>query len=103
EVERIEDWADKDKQELDKILEGRPPHLRRGVLDYLQVEFQVLNTLDRKPAKYDEDKVDALEKIAARLGPWRSPGPIRIEDLPRTDPKIPGALWNEKGNVVSSK
>jgi hypothetical protein len=104
-IAEIEAWADKDERERAKVVTGNPPQLRRDVLEYLQVEYQVLNTLDRKPAKYDQDKVDALEKIAARIRPAATgaDAEVLISDLPIKDPKIRGALWNKLGQPTVSK
>ena len=41
--------------------------LRDEYLQFLQVEYQVLSTLDRKPPKYDKDEVDVLRQINATL------------------------------------
>jgi hypothetical protein len=38
--------------------------LKREYLKYLQVEYQIVSTFDRKPPRYDADQVDALREIA---------------------------------------
>ena len=38
--------------------------LKREYLKYLQVEYQIISTFDRKPPRYDADQVDALREIA---------------------------------------
>lgn len=36
-------------------------------LKYLQVDYQVISTFDRKPPRYDEDQVGALREIATAI------------------------------------
>ncbi len=61
------EWTQEDAEALAEVVEGKVKKLRPENLEYLQVEYQVLSTLDRKPARYEEDKVDALQEIARRL------------------------------------
>ena len=104
-VPSIPEWADRTVAELNKILDtdlGGNRVLRRDALEYLQVEFQVLSTLERKPTRYDQDKVTALDLIAAGVGRGAIIPPVGIDDLPTKDPHVPGALWNDQGAVKVS-
>jgi hypothetical protein len=55
-------WSDED---FKKFIDGKT--LKKEYLEFLQVEYQVLSTLDRKPPKYDKDEVDVLQHIASTL------------------------------------
>lgn len=70
--------------------------LNKLYLEFLQVEYQVLSSLDRKPSKYDKDEVDVLQQISSTL---QTLAPV---DLPLDDPKVKGKLWNDKGTVKVS-
>ena len=95
-----EEWENED---VDKVLEKGPvQRLRRDVLEYLQVEYQVLNTLERKQAKYEEDKVDALQGIESTLATLKPSASALLASLPITKPKNPGHLWNDNGNFAVS-
>jgi hypothetical protein len=66
---RPEGWEDKDVEMFTEEIVTSPPgpqkyKLKKEYLQFLQVEYQVLGTLDRKPPKYDKDEVDALRRIA---------------------------------------
>jgi hypothetical protein len=52
---------------LAKIPVERVIGLKPENLKYLQVDYQVINTFDRKPPRYDAEQVDALREIAAAI------------------------------------
>ena len=41
--------------------------LKSENLKYLQVDYHVISTFDRKPPRYDAEQVDALREIAAAI------------------------------------
>jgi len=61
-----DEWTPKDFKDL---TDGPADSwkLKKENFEYLQVEYQVLSTLDRKPAKYEQEKVDALQQIAREI------------------------------------
>lgn len=68
-IDRPPDWTEEQAKRLGKVEGEKVKKLHRKNLEYLQVEYQVLSTLDRKPAKYEKDKVDALQEIARKISP----------------------------------
>jgi hypothetical protein len=50
------------KDPVKKIIGLKPENLK-----YLQVDYQVVSTFDRKPARYDAEQVEALREIAAAI------------------------------------
>jgi hypothetical protein len=47
---------------VERIIGLKPENLK-----YLQVDYQVISTFDRKPARYDAEQVEALREIAAAI------------------------------------
>ena len=95
-----EEWENED---VDKVLEKGPVRrLRRDVLECLQVEYQVLNTLERKHTRYEEDKVDALQGIESTLESLKPSMGGLLASLPTTKPQKAGQLWNDNGNFAVS-
>ncbi len=75
-IDKPVDWTD---EQADKLAEkvdppftpGAPPNsvktiigLKPENLKYLQVDYHVISTFDRKPPRYDAEQVDALLEIA---------------------------------------
>jgi hypothetical protein len=76
---RPAEWSDKELHEFAEEIDASSPpadpqkyKLRPPYLQFLQVEYQVLGTLDRKPPKYEKDEVDALRDIAEAIKKPRS-------------------------------
>ena len=95
-----EEWENED---VDKVLEKGPVRrLRRDVLEYLQVEYQVLNTLERKQPRYEGDQVDALQGIESALEGFEPSANGLLATLPTSKPKKPRQLWNDNGSFAVS-
>jgi hypothetical protein len=92
-------WEQQDVNTFaDKVPGTNNYKLKKDYVEFLQVEYQVLSTFDRKPAKYDKDEVDVLEKISSTL---ETLAPLGAQ-LPTADPKIKGRFWNDGGTVKVS-
>ncbi len=100
---RPSDWSREDFEFLTEVPKGGSVRrLKRENLEYLQVQYQVLSTLDRQMPEYDKDKVAALNTIASNTAtgggappPAPSPGgPVKvtIDELP-TSPGASGTLY----------
>jgi hypothetical protein len=63
------EWKLEDREKLTEHVGDRngKRKLRSEYLEFLQVEYQVLSTLDRKPVEYAKDQVQAIREIAATL------------------------------------
>jgi hypothetical protein len=57
--------ADRSAAALAQIPIERVIGLKPENLQYLQADYQIISTFDRKPPKYDAEQVDALREIAA--------------------------------------
>jgi hypothetical protein len=55
------EWKPKDLAMFATPVAGGRYTLNDDYLEFLQVEYQVLSTFDRKPAVYDKDEVDVLK------------------------------------------
>jgi hypothetical protein len=66
-----EGWDVEDLTRFAYEIPTSPPKKRYKLQDqylqFLQVEYQVLSTFDRKPPKYDKDQADALREIADKI------------------------------------
>jgi hypothetical protein len=56
-----------DALSVERVIGLEPENLK-----YLQLDYQVISTFDRKPARYDEEQIDALREIAAAVKIKRS-------------------------------
>ena len=56
-----------DALSVERVIGLKPENLK-----YLQLDYQVISTFDRKPARYDEEQIDALREIAAAVKIKRS-------------------------------
>lgn len=75
-IDKPVDWTDEQAYKLAEKVDppftpGAPPNSVKTItgltsenLKYLQVDYQVMSTFDRKPPKYDAEQVDALREIA---------------------------------------
>ena len=75
-IEKPVDWTDDQAIELaEKVAPPRCPAeggqkiigLKSENLKYLQFDYQVISTFDRKPPRYEAEQVDALREIAAAI------------------------------------
>ncbi len=74
-IEKPVDWTDEQATKLAEkvnppITPGAPPKiigLKPENLKYLQFDYHVISTFDRKPPRYDAEQVDALREIAAAI------------------------------------
>lgn len=62
---KVVPWRNYPRPPDDPIL--RVIGLKPENLKYLQIDYQVISTFDRKPPRYDEDQVGALREIATAI------------------------------------
>jgi hypothetical protein len=71
-LEKPEAWSDDDYDEFTEVVDSKH-RLKEEYLEFLQVDYQIISTFDRKAPRYDQDQVAVLRKIADAIEKNQNP------------------------------